>query len=152
MTQSPTRKAEDRGSRVRLKLPLPALRLLRCFRRCLLPTFSHCCPPSHGSWRVSHQHASGIDTRCNRFTTARTKKQRYRLRKRILGHRATQRSVIARSKSNCRSARPIIVANFCALRENLKRYDEIRIYAATANSNNVPSAMIFARIAHDNSS
>src|SRR5262245_41363903 len=40
------------GSSVRLKLPLPALHLLRCFRRCLLPTSSHCCPPSHGSWRV----------------------------------------------------------------------------------------------------
>jgi hypothetical protein len=26
----------------------------------------------HGG--VSHQHASGIDTRCNRFTTARAKK------------------------------------------------------------------------------
>jgi hypothetical protein len=32
---------------------------------------------------VSHQHASRIDTRCIRFTTARRKKQRYRLTKRV---------------------------------------------------------------------
>jgi hypothetical protein len=50
------------------------------------------------SWRVSHQHASRIDTHCIPFTTARWKKERYRLTKRVCAHDATRCSIIARSK------------------------------------------------------
>src|SRR5664279_1504427 len=45
---------------------LELLLLLSCF----LPTFSHCCPPSHETWRMSASVRSGIDTHCIPFTTA----------------------------------------------------------------------------------
>ena len=63
------------ASGARLEFLPPLLRLLRRFRRCLLSTFSHCCPPSHVTWRVSHQRAPRIDAHCISFTTAQRKKQ-----------------------------------------------------------------------------
>src|SRR5262249_17525032 len=106
------------GSSVRLKLPLPALHLLRCFRRCLLPSSSHCCPPSHGSWRVSHQHASRIDTCCIRFTTAQRKKQRYRLTKRVREREVTRWDAIVRSKQNSITALATGEVSWCLRRRN----------------------------------
>jgi hypothetical protein len=56
MTQSSTRLKPKIGKwRQRLEPLLPALLLLRRFHCLRLFTFRHCCPPSHESWRVSHQ-------------------------------------------------------------------------------------------------
>lgn len=56
MTQSSTRLKSKIGKwRQRLEPLLPALLLLRRLRCLRLLTFRHCCPPSHESWRVSHQ-------------------------------------------------------------------------------------------------
>src|SRR5579885_3183397 len=63
MTQSSTRESRRSASGEKLELPLPLLRLLRHLR-CLLSTFRHCCPPSHETWRVSHQRAPRIDAHC----------------------------------------------------------------------------------------
>ncbi len=56
MTQSSTRLKPKIGKwRQRLEPLLAALLLLRPFHCLRLLTFRHCCPPSHESWRVSHQ-------------------------------------------------------------------------------------------------
>src|SRR5262249_44257038 len=106
------------GSSVRLKLPLPALHLLRCFRRCLLPSSSHCCPPSHGSWRGLHPHASRIHTRGIPLSTTHRKKQRYCFTKRISEREVTRWDAIVRSKQNLITAQATGDVSWCLRRRN----------------------------------
>ena len=111
----------------RLELLLPLLRLLN---RCLLSTFRHCCPPSHVTWRVSHQRASRIDAHCISITTAQRKKQR--------PHNETcmRRSFYARARTmRAPIVRKILFASMHdaparAQLQNSKTYDEIRISCA----------------------
>jgi len=56
---------ETKSSKIK-KLELELL-LLRCL---LLSTFRHCCPPSHGTWRMSASVRSRIETHRISFTTA----------------------------------------------------------------------------------
>src|SRR6185312_12218018 len=95
MTSSPTTKPP----RTQLGLE-PALLLRRLLRHCFLPTFRHCCPPSHedhGGCRISA--AANRSALHAVIISAQSKKQRLHLTKRVHAraclHRTTSSIIVA---------------------------------------------------------